>query len=63
MVRNDLVICRVTVLTVNECVLRSSRYPRIALTGVVTRACIGLRLDDVLTGQRPDSSNEKDTIK
>lgn len=44
--------CRVTVLTVNECVPRRSRYqvPPMAPTGVV---CIALRLrvDGVLTTQ------------
>jgi hypothetical protein len=64
-VRNELVkkravICRVTVLTVNECVPPRSRYPRMALTGVV---CIAFRLDDVLTTQRPDLSYAKDAIK
>jgi hypothetical protein len=35
LVKKRAVICRVTVLTVSECVPRRSRYPRMALTGVV----------------------------
>lgn len=60
LVKKRAVICRVTVLSVNECVPPRSRCPGKALTGV---KCTALRLEDVPTMQRPDLPYEKDTIK
>lgn len=63
LVKKRAVICRVTVLSVNEWVPPRSRFLGImTLTGV---ECTALRLEDVLTMQRSDLPyhDEKDTVK